>query len=529
MKVSDYIVRILEKENVTDIFGIPGVGCGHFTDSLKKSGLHNHVTYHEQGAAFAACAYAQATGNLGVAYATSGPGATNLLTGVANAYVDSVPTLYIVGDKDLDTLKGNLKVRQKASQEVDIVEMARPVTKWSFQLTDVKDVRYTLEKAIHTARSDRPGPVLLDIPSSIQRMEYVEGAGFIPKEKEKFDAEVLSGEINCSSRPLFLVGGGVKQANQMETLKAIAAKCNIPVVATVVCDDELFEFENYIGFIGVDGDVCANAAVSSCDLLVSFGARLNIKEVGKNRAAFARQAHIIRLDVDAEELEYRVGDEEIVCADLREAIPALASHMEKLQRKETWAVRNIVRNYGAASTNSTAFEWMNGLTEWIPENVDISVGIGSHRRWFLSTRKLKPGWRIFQSAGLASMGYALPASIGVQLATGRSGICIDGDGGLMMNLQELQLICRERLPITVIVFNNHCLGEIMEFQKDIFNGNFMGTTEETGYLSADFGALAVAFHLPYQRVESMADLSSLQFDRSAPSLIEVIVPENIGR
>lgn len=529
MKVSDYIVRILEKENVTDIFGIPGVGCGHFTDSLRKSGIHNHVTYHEQGAAFAACAYGQATGNLGVAYATSGPGATNLLTGIANAYVDSVPALYIVGDKDLDTLKGSLKVRQKASQEVDIVEMARPVTKWSFQITDVKDVRYALERAIHTAKSDRPGPVLLDIPSSIQRMEYVEGERFIPEEEEKFDAGALIGEINRSFRPLFLVGGGVKQADQMETLKAIAAKCNIPVAATIVCDDELFEFENYVGFIGVDGDVCANTAAATCDLLVSFGARLNIKEIGKNRVAFARQARMIRLDVDAAELEYRAGNEEIICSDLREVIPALADHAGEIRRKETWAARNIVRNYGTASTNSAAFERMNGLVERIPENMDLSVGIGSHRRWFISTRKMKSGWRIFQSAGLASMGYALPASIGVQLASGRPGICIDGDGGLMMNLQELQLICRERLPIAVIVFNNRCLGEIMEFQKDIFNGNFIGTTAETGYLSADYEALAAAFHLPYQKVESMSDLSSLRFDRFGPSLIEVIVPENIAR
>lgn len=529
MKVSDYIINVLEKEDITDIFGIPGVGCGHFTDSLKKSGIRNHITYHEQGAAFAACAYGQASKNLGVAYATAGPGATNLLTGIANAYVDSVPALYIVGDKDSDSLRGGLRIRQKASQEVDIVGMARPVTKWSYQITSGKEVRYALERAVFIAQNGRPGPVLLDIPSDIQRMEYIEQEGFAPQHENVFDVWPLIAVINQASRPLFLVGGGVKQAGQTEALKAVAKRCNIPVAATVVCDDELFESENYVGFIGMDGDACANAAVASCDLLVSFGARLNLKEVGKDRAIFARQAHIVRIDVDPAELEYPVGDEEMVCADLKEVIPALAEHAEEIRRKGTWAARDIVRGSGAASTNSIAFGLMGRLVERIPDNVDISVGIGSHRRWLISAREMKPGWHIFQSAGLASMGYALPASIGVQLATGRSGICIDGDGGLMMNLQELQLIRRENLPITVVVFNNHCLGEIMDFQKRVFNGNYFGTTEGTGYLSGDFEAIAAAFHLAYQKVAAIGDMEKLKFNFSRPGLIEVDVPTNVMR
>lgn len=528
MKVSDYIVGVLEKENVTDIFGVPGVGCGHFTDSLIRSSIRNHLTYHEQGAAFAACAYGQASGNIGVAYATAGPGATNLLTGVANAYVDSVPTLYIVGDKDLDTLKGDLKIRQKASQEVDIVEMARPVTKWSYQITEVRDVQYALEKAFYIARSGRPGPVLLDIPSSIQRMEYCEGQRFAPDGRKEFDVHSLTDIINSCSRPLFLVGGGVRQAGMMGQLKAVSSKANIPIVATVVCDDEFFDFENYIGFFGVDGDVCANQAIRDCDALICLGTRLNIKEVGTERTRFAQQARIIRIDIDQAELDYRLGDEEVIHADLKDVIPALLAEASALKEKEVWVKRDIKRNEKAASSNGAALELTCALAEQIPENVDITVGIGSHRRWFISGRVVKKGWRIFQSAGLASMGFALPAAIGVHFAAKRPVVCLDGDGGLMMNVQELQLLHRENLPITVVVFNNRCLGEIMEFQKKIFGGNYFATTEETGYLSADFEALAAAFKLAYRRVSSIDELKLLKADFSGPGLIEVVIPADNG-
>lgn len=529
MKVSDYIISAIEKEGVKDVFGIPGVGCGHFTDSLRESRIRNHIMYHEQGAAFAACAYGQASGNMGVAYATAGPGATNLLTGIANAYVDSVPALYIVGDKDSDTLKGGRKLRQMASQEVDIVEMARPVTKWSYQIKDAGEVRYVFEKAFYLIRNGRPGPVLLDIPSDIQRAECCAQEGFVPDEEETFSAQSLVKAINYSSHPLILAGGGVRQAGMLEAVRRLSAACGIPIAATVVCDDALYGFENYIGFIGVDGDACANDAAAACDLLLCLGARLNIKEVGKKRSAFAPQARIIRVDIDRGELDYRVGNEEAVHADLKAVIPSLLDQMSEIRKKTLWVVRDIKRNDRAASTNKMAFESMCALAGRIPEDVDISVGIGSHRRWFISGRIIKPGWRIFQSAGLASMGFAFPASIGIHYASGRPVVCIDGDGGIMMNIQELQVVCREKLPVTLVVFNNRCLGEIMEFQKEVFNGNYMGTTEETGYLAADFEALAAAFRFAYKKVESAADMEALELDFSGPNLIEVVVPTNIGR
>ena len=527
MKVSDYIVSVLQEEKILDVFGIPGVGCGHFTDSLSRSNIHNHITYHEQGAAFAACAYGQASKNIGVAYATAGPGATNLLTGIANAFVDSIPALYIVGDKDSSDLKGELKIRQKASQEIDIVAMAKPITKWSYQVKNANEIRYVLEKALYLAKNGRPGPVLLDIPSDIQRCEYNNQKGFEIESGVQFNFDRLIDSINASSKPLFIIGGGVKQSGLIQDMKKLSREKGVPLVGTIVCDDELFNFENYLGFFGIDGDQSANQAIKECDLLIVFGARLNIKQVGKKRELFAKQAKIIRVDVDAGELEYTVNNEETIEADLKTVIPFLINNIERINKKTILFEKNIVRNYSTCSSNVFAFEMMNKVCEKIPNDVDVVVGIGSHRRWFISNRIIKKGWRLYQSAGLASMGFALPSSIGVYFSNKRPVVCIDGDGGLLMNVQELQLISREQLPITIVVFNNQCLGEIMEFQKNIFNKNYFGTTPTSGYQAGNYRLIASAFNLNYIRITTLDDFKKLSFDIEKQNLIEVIVPDNM--
>ena len=301
----------------------------------------------------------------------------------------------------------------------------------------------------------------------------------------------------------------------------------IPVVATLVCDDELFDFDNYIGFYGIDGDNNANKAIKECDLLICFGARMNIKQVGKNRKDFAKQAKIIRFDIDQNELDYRVNNEEIVCEDLKVLIPQLEKNSKKIIFRNPWIQKDISRSFNINNINDYAFDVMGLVCDKIPENVSISLGIGSHRRWFVSNRIIKNGWRIYQTAGLASMGYSLPASIGLYYATKKPVVSIDGDGGLLMNVQELQLISREQLPINVIVFNNQCLGEIMEFQKTIFNKNYMGTTPETGYQSGNYLKIADAFGLDYKRISSLDEAKTLKLDIYKPTIIEVVVPTNI--
>ena len=330
MKVSDYIVKFLENQKVFDIFGIPGVGCGHFMNSLIGSKITSHLVYHEQAAAFAACGYAQTALNVGFAYTTAGPGGTNLITGIANAFCDSIPTVFMVGEKDLSSLRGLMKTRQKASQEVDIVNICKPITKWSYQITNKEEVRYVLEKAFYIAKNGRPGPVLIDFPSDIQRSDIQ--PEILPAfNKPKYDYSnynsIIVESLKESKKPLLLIGNGIKQSNLEKEIAEISNSLNIPIVTTLVCIDVLTDQSNKIGYIGLDGDYAANKAINECDLLITFGARLNFKQVTENRHNFAPNAKIIRIDCDINELEYKIRDEISICADLKCFIKDLSNQL----------------------------------------------------------------------------------------------------------------------------------------------------------------------------------------------------------
>lgn len=533
MKVSDYMVRFLEEQGVTDVFGIPGVGCGHFMNSMIGSKLASHLVYHEQGAAFAACGYAQTAHKAGFAFTTAGPGGTNLITGIANAYADSIPTVFMVGEKDLASLRGDLKVRQRASQEVDIVSIAAPITKWSYQVTDKADIRFALEKAFYLAEHGRPGPVLIDIPSDIQRAEVdaVRLKPFVSSTPADPNDGVnrIQTALAHYKKPVFLVGNGVKQLGLEYSLFHLAKERNIPIVTTLICMDAVDTPAN-LGFIGVDGDPAANRAVHDCDLLITFGARLNFKQTGNDRAAFAPGAKILRVDCDAGELGYRLRDEDAICADLRQLIPMLVARKNEIPSCDpVWLERCLKGKEDSkrkASSNPIGDDLMKALTLRIPGDTVITVDTGSHRRWLMSAYQWKRGQQVCQSAGLASMGYGLPAAIGAFYGGKKPVVCVNGDGGVMMNLQELQTVAREQLPISIVVFNNHCLGDIMEFQKRIFSKHYFITTENTGYQAADFEGIAKGFHLPYQRILAPDDFADVDFSTKLPQLIEVVIPSN---
>ncbi len=536
MKVSDYIVGLLKSYNVTDVFGYPGVGCGHLMNSLKGSGISSHLVYHEQAAAFAACSYAQASKKTGIAYTTSGPGGTNLVTGIANAYCDSIPTLFIVGDKDLATQRGESKQRQRTSQEIDITAIAVPITKWSYQIKTPEEVREVFEKAFYVAHEGRPGPVLLDFPSDIQRAEINpdELKGFDEPETDSYEEKVklVVEKLKSAKRPLLLVGNGVKQASLDDDIIQFAKKLNIPVVTTLVCFDLFVGEKNMLGYIGMDGNYTANHAVNGCDLLITLGARLNFKQVCNNRQSFASNAKVIRVDADQAELDYKLRDEDMICADLNAFVPELIKQGAAITPfdNDSWLATLVEEKKNEkkrVALNSVADAVVGEISKLVPANTPIAVDAGSHRRWVMSNFIFKEGQRLYQSSGLVSMGYSLPAAIGLYYATMKPVICFDGDGGIMMNLQELQYLTREQIPVTVIIMNNHCLEDIMEFQKKIFAGNYFTTTEETGYQAADFKGLAAAFHLNYTLIKSSEEVASMNLEGKRPCIIEVLVPSNI--
>ena len=283
MKASDYIVEFIKDQGVTDVFGYPGGMVTHLMDSLSKSSVRSHVTYHEQGAAFAACGYAQTTGKVGVAYATSGPGATNLITGICNAYFDSIPTVFITGQVNTFEYKGDLGVRQRGFQETDIVSMVKPVTKHAVRITDAYKLRFHLEQAFRIAQEGRKGPVLLDIPMDIFRAEIDPSAlaGFESEtEYVENDFSVLADAIAASSRPVILAGSGIKTAGATGLLGKVSSRLNIPVITTMLAVDVS---EDSYGFIGAYGSRTANFIAAKSDLVIALGARLDVRQVGANR------------------------------------------------------------------------------------------------------------------------------------------------------------------------------------------------------------------------------------------------------
>ena len=525
MKASDYIVRYLEQQKITDVFGYPGGMVTHLMDSLSRSSIRSHVTYHEQGAAFAACGYAQTTGKVGVAYATSGPGATNLITGICNAYFDSTPTLFITGQVNTFEYKGDLGVRQRGFQETDIVSIVTPVTKYAVRITDASKLRWYLEYAFYIAQEGRKGPVLLDIPMDIFRAEID------PSSMEGFDApsyereasyDELKKVLSGSSRPVILAGSGLKTPGMADKLNEIAERLNIPVVTTMLAVD--VATKSY-GFVGAYGSRTANFIVAKSDLVISLGARLDVRQTGANRKNFAPDAKIVRVDIDKGELSFRAHDDEIqIHADVKDVL----DHLNGMEVKDFTGWNKVcgkIRDELKDIDDRLPNKMIQMISELIPEDSVITTDVGQNQVWVAQSFKVKKGQRIFFSGGHGAMGYSLPAAIGCALACGDNVYSFSGDGGIQMNIQELQTIVREDLPVKIILFNNSALGMIRHFQEMYFDNNYVQTIPSGGYTVPDFGAVAKAYKIPYTLIENEDDIDEKLFDAKGPQFIEVRIAE----
>ena len=525
MKASDYIVEYLLRQNITDVFGYPGGMVTHLMDSLSKFPIKTHVAYHEQGAAFAACGYAQTTGKVGVAYATSGPGATNLITGICNAYFDSIPTLFITGQVNTFEYKGELGVRQRGFQETDIVSIVSPVTKYAVRITDATKLKWYLDYAFYIAQEGRRGPVLLDIPMDIFR------ADIDPQSMEGFEAPVynrdtsfdkLKEALSKASRPVILAGSGIKTSNAADKFNEVIRKHDIPVVTTMLAVDTA---KDSYGFIGAYGTRTANFIVAKSDLVISLGARLDVRQTGARRENFAPDAVIVRVEIDAGELSLRVHDDEIqIHADVNDVLDTL---LEADTRDLTgWndvcrKIREELKDIDDRLPN----KYVSRISELIPENSVITTDVGQNQVWVAQSFKVKDGQRIFFSGGHGAMGYSLPAAIGCALADGKAVYSFQGDGGIQMNIQELQTIARENLPVKIILFNNSALGMIRHFQEMYFEDNYVQTVPSGGYTVPDFGAIAAAYKIPYKCIGKVEDVDDSLFDAEGPQFVEVRITE----
>ncbi len=526
MLVSEYIVSFLVEKGIQDVFGYPGGMVTYLMEAMDKNPqMSAHLCYHEQGAALAACGYGMVRGVPGVAYATSGPGATNLLTGIANAYFDSIPTIFITGQVNTyDMKQGN--ERQRGFQETDIVAMAKPVTKAAIQVKQVEDVPRILAELYALTMDGRKGPVLLDIPMNIQRSELQDIA--VPDFCVPFstsagaEAEIIVKALKEVRRPLLIAGAGIRQSGALRAFRALVEKWQIPVVTSMVAVDILSRSnELNLGFVGAYGHRWANFATEKADLLLVMGSRMDGRQTGSNKAWFAPNAKIIRVDTDEVELANTVKSKEIALqVDLQKILTELNGISVDFDWSEWRQVCQKMRYSLSGMDCTSENKWVEAISGELPANALVTTDVGQNQVWVAQSFAVKEQQIMF-SGGHGTMGFSLPAAIGASIAMGRAPVyAFVGDGGLQMNIQELQTVVREKLPIKILLLNNQSLGMIRHFQEMYFDSNFVQTKPEHGYTVPDFVAVAKAYGLEARTIESMNDFCET-LQEPCPTLYDI--------
>jgi acetolactate synthase-1/2/3 large subunit len=541
MKVSDYIVLFLRQQGIKHIFGYIGGMITHLVDSIDKiEGIDYIQTYHEQTAAIAAEGYSIETNNFGVAISTSGPGVTNMMTGIADAYFDSIPTLFISGQVNTSEYKYDKPIRQQGFQEMDVVSVCKPITKYAVLVDDAKKIRYELEKAISIAKEDRGGPVILDIPMDIQRIEINPDKleSYFKKEKSFNNCNIdeVIKQIESSRKPIIIIGSGCRKVtkNKLETL---LEKYKIPVVCSLLGKGQVNE-ENklFLGMIGSYGVRAANIALAKSDLIISIGSRLDTRQTGANLLVFETKK-IIQIDIDKNELEnHRLKNRICVNCGSENLINKLLKEKIDFNENKNWSdyIVYLKNNYSQEKEierfveNKMPYKSIQILNKYSKENDIFTVDIGQNQMWAAQTLLLKKGQSFVTSGGLAPMGFSIPSAIGISFADPKRRVfAIVGDGGFMMSEQSLFIVSQYNLPIIIILLNNTSLGMITQFQQLYFNSNMSGTTEKGGYKSGDFNKLSNAHGLDYFLIEEK-DLDNKEYIENIFSKINAVVEFKIN-
>lgn len=530
MKVSDYLVSFLIKKGITDVFGYPGGMVTYLMDSFSRFAdrISAHVNYHEQASSFCACGYAQISHLPGVAFATSGPGATNLITGIANAFFDSIPCIFITGQVNTYEAKGNLSVRQKGFQETDIVSIVKPITKYAIQITDVNSFRYELEKAFFICMDSRKGPVLLDIPMNVMRTdikpELLKGYEIPTENTPDYSniKDVLFYALVRAKKPLIIAGAGISEANQISIFQQLVNKIKVPVVTSMIGISCLPSNSPYnFGFIGAYGHRYANFAIAKSDLIIIIGSRMDCRQTGVNKDIFAENAKIIRIDIDAGETSNKIKKNEmdLIC-DIRKLLPMLLydNRFDLSNCYLHWLNEcNRLKRSLQFMDYQIPNKIVNKISCYVPNDAIITTDVGQNQVWVAQSFEVKDGQRILFSGGHGAMGYSLPAAIGAYFASQKPIICFVGDGGFQMNIQELQFVVREHLPIKIILLNNHSLGMIRHFQEMYFDSNFVMTTANTGYTVPNFEKVVQAYGIKSYSFNNNSDFTQLNKILSDPT------------
>lgn len=550
MNVSEFIARYIHSQGVDCVFEMIGGMTVRMIDAIYRHGGIKIVSlHHEQAAAFAACGWAQAKGVPGVALATSGPGATNLITGIATAYFDSLPAVFITGQVNQSELSTGTKCRQIGFQETDIVSIVKPITKLAVQLQSAEEIKTLLPEAFRIAQEGRPGPVLIDIPMNLQKEEIdISGFAFdkiavknaMPPADEINDfIDRLNAEMAKASRPLMLIGTGVFRSHTEELVRRLAETRSIPAVYSWHGKGILpSECRWAVGLTGTNGNRWANRALAKCDVLIILGSRTDVRQIGANTKSFQEGKAIFHIDIDEAELNNRLKGTDTLCADLADILPMLVERMSKSERSGAW-MQEILSDKEQNPDTEELFH-ISGINPnkfiremSVSEDNDVAgyvSGVGVNRTWVSQSLFLKEGQYYITTPSMGSMGFALPAAIGASIAGGNAKVAVvAGDGGMQCNIQELEVIARLSLPIKIIVMKNDVLATVRQFQKEICEGRLPGSDWTFG--APDFVKIGEAYGIPSCRAETTDEIHGKVkrlFSGVGPALLEVIIDREAG-
>jgi len=542
MKLSDYVINYLSEQGINCVFEVCGGAITHLIDSLyERKDINAISVHHEQAAAFAAEGYARVSGNLGIAMATSGPGATNLITGIASCYFDSIPSLFITGQVNTYEFKFDKPVRQIGFQETDIVRIVRPVVKDAILVENPKKIKYYLEKLVCVAKSGRPGPVLLDIPMNIQRADIdpEELESFYDKDKNKSNLKVdikrikkIAKVVKSAFRPVVLAGGGVRLSGASEELSKFISKTKIPVVVSLMGLDAFpHKNQSFVGMIGTYGNRYANLTIANADMVLVLGTRLDTRQTGTKPETFARGARIIHVDVDPNELDNKIKAKYAIESDIKVFLKTLNKYVNAYDVNKTkkWrkTIKGYKRQYPSYRNTSCKFIdpnlFIHQLSDVIPEGAVICADVGQNQIWTAQSLSINKTQRFLTQGGMGAMGSALSMAIGASFAKpNKLIIVITGDGGFQLNIQELETIYNHKLPIKIIMLNNHCYGMIRQFQEQYFDARFQSSV--IGYSAPDFQDVVSAYKIPVNRISCGADVGDALkklFRNTQPMFLEV--------
>ena len=531
-KVSDVVAEVLIEEKVSHVFAISGGASLHLIHSLADNENIQYVCNHnEQAAAMAADGYSRVSGNIGVALTTSGPGATNLITGICCSYYDSVPSLFITGQVSTFRMKGDTGVRQIGFQETPIVDVVKSITKYAYTINHPSEIKYQIQKALHIARSGRPGPVLIDIPDDLQRVNIESSLlkNFQPdieKEKGNLTDTILNimSMIKKSKRPVIIAGWGIHLSKTQSDFIKFAEDLNLPIALTWGAADLIsFDHELYIGTFGTHGNRHANFAVQNADLIISLGSRLDTKSTGSPVNTFARKAKRIMVEIDINELnkfkKFDLKFDKLIHCDLKDFFDEVQKiNIQKFFNKHDDWVNQINQWQEAfnafddrknlSTTQVNPYNFVDRISDNLKENSKVFIDTGCSIAWFMQSIRTPKTVRVFHDFNNTAMGWALPASIGGYYADlGKSPIItIVGDGGFMMTSYELATAMHNNIPLKIFIMNNQGYSMIQQTQDQWLDSNYYASSKQGGMSFPDFQKLSKAYNFKYFELKDDSDL-----------------------